>query len=220
MKKAVLFDMDGTITLTERFHIQAFTELFAKEGIEYDPVAHMKVYAGAGSKLILKDYFAKHGRELSAEEIAHYVEVKRDLYNRIINENEIPFVKGVHEFVNHIESLGLKKIIATGNGDLNAVRYILRKINLDQHFPNIISISEVAHGKPFPDVFLAACERLGVTPAECIVLEDSANGIQAAKSANIFSIAFETTTKKADLLAAGASLVLPDYTFINDAMLA
>ncbi len=220
MKKAVLFDMDGTITLTEQFHIRAFTELFAKEGIAYDPVAHMKVYAGSGSKLILKDFFGKHGRDLSSEEIAHFVEVKRSLYTKLVQENDIPFVKGVHEFVNHIESLGLKKIIATGNGDLGAVRYILKKINLDQHFPDIISISEVAHGKPFPDVFLAAAERLGVTPEECIVLEDSANGVAAAKAANIMSIAFETTTAKAELLAAGAALVLPDYTHITDAMLA
>lgn len=220
MKKAVLFDMDGTITLTEQFHIRAFTELFAKEGITYDPVAHMKVYAGSGSKLILKDFFSKHGRDLSAEEIAHFVEVKRDLYTKLVQENEIPFVKGVHEFVDHIESLGLKKIIATGNGDLNAVRYILKKINLDSHFPYIISIAEVAHGKPFPDVFIAAAQRLGVTADECLVLEDSANGVAAAKAANITSIAFETTTANEELLKAGASLVLPDYTHITDAMLA
>lgn len=212
--------MDGTITLTEQFHIQAFKKLFGDVGIQYESEEHMRRFAGAGSKVIIKEMFAKNGKNLTDDEIAHYVSIKRDLYTKIVNENEMPCVKGVHEFVAHIESLGIKKIIATGNGDLNAVRFILKKINLDANFPEIISITEVAHGKPFPDVFLKAAQKLGVTPSECVVLEDSVNGVQAAKAANITSIAFETTTKKEELIAAGASLVLPDYTFITDAMLA
>lgn len=220
MVKAVILDMDGTITLTEQFHIEALTAVFAQQGMTYDPVEHMQKFAGAGTKVIVKAVFQKNGKQISDDEIQKLVAVKRDLYTKIVHEKQIPFVNGVHEFITRIEKRGLKKIIATGNGDIEAVRYILSKIDLDQHFPEIVSITEVPHGKPFPDVFLKAAERLGVLPNECVVLEDSANGVQAAVAAEMPVIAFETTTSKENLQLAGATFILPDYTFISDSMIA
>lgn len=220
MVKAIIFDMDGTITLTEQFHIEALTELFRQQGLSYDPVEHMQKFAGAGTKVIIKTLFERSGQQISDDKIAELVLIKRDLYTKIVHERNIPFVKGVHEFIERIEKRGLKKIIATGNGDIEAVRYILSKIQLDSHFPEILSITEVPHGKPFPDVFLKAAERMGVLPSECVVLEDSSNGVQAAVAAHMPVIAFETTTKKSDLVIAGATYILPDYTFISDAMIA
>ena len=87
------------------------------------------------------------------------------------------------------------------------------------YFPDILSIKEVSRGKPFPDVFLEAARRLECAPSECVVLEDAINGVVAAKAAGIRCIAFETTTKKEDLLKAGASVVLKDYTELTDEVL-
>ncbi|MEK9133013.1 MAG: HAD family phosphatase, partial [Patescibacteria group bacterium] len=111
------------------------------------------------------------------------------------------------------------KIIATGNSNLDIVRVILQKVGLLGYFPEIISITEVPRGKPFPDVFLEAAKRMNCEPAECVVLEDSANGIQAAHAAGIRSIALETTSKAEDLRAAGATYTVKNYFQITNEIL-
>lgn len=219
MIKGIIFDMDGTITLTESFHLECFVRIFNQYGITYNPSEHIGRFAGSGSPIIFRTVFKEHEKELTEKELQELVTLKRNLYTKIIQSRDIPFVKGVHEFVERIEKRGIRKIIATGNGDIMAVRYLLGKITLTDHFPDIISVTEVPRAKPFPDVFLAAAEHLKLAPGDCIVLEDSVNGVQAAQTAGMKCIAFETTTKKEALLAAGALVVIPDYTYITDAMI-
>lgn len=216
MLKGIIFDMDGTITLTEGFHHRAFAEVFRQNGIAYDFSDHMKRFAGAGSGVTLQTIFQEHGKALNPEEIKELQAKKKELYTKIVQESEIPTVSGVHEFVKKIHVRGLKKIIATGNSNLDAVRFILKKVGLLEYFPDILSIKEVGRGKPFPDVFVEAARRLGCAADECVVLEDAINGVQAAKAAGIRCIAFETTTKKEDLLKAGASVVLRNYYELTD----
>lgn len=219
MLKGIIFDMDGTITLTESFHHRAFAEVFREHGIPYDFKDHMKRFAGAGSEVTFKTIFQEHGKALDPEEIKELQAKKKELYIKIVQEMEIPTVPGVAEFVQRIQVKGLKKIIATGNSNLDAVRFILKKVGLLEYFPDILSIKEVGRGKPFPDVFVEAAKRLGCATSECVVLEDAINGVQAAKAAGIRCIAFETTTKREELLKAGAEVVLKDYYKLTDEVL-
>lgn len=219
MLKGVIFDMDGTITLTENLHYRAFAEIFERYGIEYALDDHLARFAGAGSKVIFTTIFAEQGKKMNEADIERCIGEKRGLYTKFVQESDIETVPGVREFVKRIHAAGLKKIIATGNSNLDIVRSILKRVGLDAYFPEMVSITEVAHGKPFPDVFLEAARRIKCHPGECVVLEDAVNGVESAKSAHIRCIAFETTSKKEDLLKAGASLVLPDYTFLTDDIL-
>ncbi|MBP9717791.1 HAD family phosphatase [Candidatus Gracilibacteria bacterium] len=219
MLKGIIFDMDGTITLTEQLHHRAFSQIFKAYGIDFSYEEQLKRFAGSGSNAIFPRVFAEHGVSVSAEEIEKCITQKRELYTKIVQEAEVPFVEGVHEFVKMTEEKGLKRIIATGNGSLEAVHYLLAKINLDQYFPEIISVKDVPRGKPFPDVFLEAARHMGCAPEECVVLEDSINGVQAATQGLIRCIAFETTTSAAELYKAGAVAVLKNYTFITDDLL-
>lgn len=219
MLKGIIFDMDGTITLTEELHHRAFSEVFKKFGVEYGLIMHVRRFAGAGSEQTFKTIFAERGIQLSDEDLAKCIAEKKELYTKIVQEIEIPTVPGVSEFIQRIHKKGLKKIIATGNSNLDAVRFILKKVALLDYFPDILSIKEVAHGKPFPDVFLEAAKRIGCAANECVILEDALNGVQAAKSAGIRCIAFETTTGRDDLLKAGAEKVLKDYFELTDEVL-
>lgn len=219
MLKGIIFDMDGTITLTEELHHRAFSEIFKKFGVEYSFDTHVRRFAGAGSELTFKTIFAERGKSLSPQELEKFMAQKKELYTKLVQESDISTVPGVHEFVKRVSEKGLRRIIATGNSNLDAVRFILEKVSLSEYFPDILSIKEVARGKPFPDVFLEAAKRLGCEASECVVLEDAINGVTAAKAAGIRCIAFETTTGRDDLLKAGAEKVLKDYFELTDGVL-
>lgn len=219
MLKAVIFDMDGTLTITENLHHIAFAEVFKKFGINFTLEQETREYAGRGSKFTFEDVFKKNGVQVTEEQIQKCMDDKRDLYKKIVQEREIPAVEGVKEFVKKVHDLGLKKIIATGNSDMDAVRFILKKVGLLEYFPEILSISEVPRGKPFPDVFLEAAKRLGVQANEAVIFEDAINGVEAATSAGIRCIALETTTDRESLLKAGASHVLKNYYQVTDQIL-
>lgn len=217
MLKGIIFDMDGTITLTEQLHFKAFDAVFRKHEVsDFTFEEEQTKYAGSGSKNIFTKVFAERGIVISPEELEQCVAEKRELYKKIVQESAIPVVVGVKEFVEKIEKQGLKKIIATGNSDLDAVRFILEKVGLLKYFPDILSISEVSRGKPFPDVFIEAAKRMNCAKNECVVLEDAINGVEAAKAAGIRCIALATTTKPEDLLKAGADIVVKDYNEITD----
>ena len=219
MIKGLIFDMDGTITLTEPLHYQAFAEVFKNYGISYSFNEHLKKYAATGSKNIFTKVFAEKGKLLDEKALQQCMARKKELYTKFVQESEIVLVKGVSAFVQRVVRAGLKKIIATGNSNLDVVRVILKKVGLIEYFPNIISNTEVAHGKPFPDVFLQAARRIGCEPAECIVFEDSINGVKAAFTAGIPCIALKTTASKEELLSAGATKVVKDFTEVTDKML-
>lgn len=217
MLKGVIFDLDGTLTLTEELHYKAYSAVFKEYGVnDFTYEEEISKYAGSGSRNIFTKVFENRGVKVSPEEIEKCIEKKHALYTKIIQEEEIPVVAGALEFVKMLQARGFKKIIATGNSDLDAVRFVLKRAGLLEYFPDIISIKEVPMGKPFPDVFIEAARRISCTPNECVVFEDAVNGVDAAVSAGISCIALGTTTKKEDLLNHRASNVIPDYTQIID----
>lgn len=219
MLKGVIFDLDGTITLTEPLQYQAYAQLFKEHGIDFSFEEQIEKYAGSGSKIIFTKVFEDRGVPLSAQQLEELLDKKKIVYTKIVQESKIEVVPGVIEFVKKIQQRGLKKIIATGNSNLDAVHFILNKIGLLEYFPLIVPISAVPHGKPFPDVFLEAARQIECAPNEALIFEDAINGVAAAKAAGIRCIAVETTTKRQELLYAGASLVVKDYSEITDDML-
>lgn len=211
MLKGVIFDLDGTLTFTEELHYRAFAEIFKEYGIDFTYEEEVTKYAGSGSENIFTKVFADRGKTVSAEELEKCCAKKKELYKKIVQESEIPVVVGARELAGKIHELGVKKIIATGNSDLEAVRLVLEKAKLLKYFPDILSITEVPRGKPFPDIFVEAAKRMGCEPYECVVFEDSINGVEAASAAGITCIALETSTHREDLLKAGATSVIKNY---------
>lgn len=212
--KGIIFDMDGTITLTQHLHFQAFREVFKKFGIDFTKADDMK-YAGSGGKITFTKVLAEHGIKADVKQC---IEDKRKIYDAMLEKEDVKLVPGVKEFCERIKVKGLKRIIATGNRK-EATQFILKKAGLEKYFPEIVTISEAGRGKPFPDVFLKAAEKLGLKPSECVVFEDAPNGIAAAKTAGMQSIGLVTGIDSEKLLAAGASTVAKDYFEITDELL-
>lgn len=220
MLKGIIFDMDGTITLTEPLHYEAFNQVFREHGVtDFSVEEEIKRFAGVGSRNTFTQVFKEREIVVSPEEIEKCMAKKKGLYKKIVQEAKIEVVAGAQDFIKRVHELGLKKIIATGNSDMQIVRFILEKAGVSGYFSEILSITEVGRGKPFPDVFVEAVKRLGLKPDECVVFEDAINGVLAAKAAGIRCIALATTTSREDLLKAGADIVVKDYNEIKGEIL-
>jgi beta-phosphoglucomutase family hydrolase len=211
--KGLIFDLDGTLTLTQQLHANALREVFLNDyGIVYTPEEDQEKYSGRPSKFTCEQVLRENGKNPTAEEIEKCAARKKEVYVRILADSEIIPVNGAKNFLEKARKEGLKIIVATGNKP-EFTKILLQKAGIDDFFDDmIVCQSDVKNQKPAPDIFLFAAEKLGLKPEECIVFEDSINGIQAAAAAHIPCIAITTAATAEELLAAGAMSAVADYT--------
>jgi beta-phosphoglucomutase len=210
--KGLIFDLDGTLTLTQHFHFMAYHEVFKRHGINYTREDDYK-HAGKGSSCIFPDVFKENGRTITAEEIQKYAEEKKVIYDKLIAESDIQAVPGIESFLKKMKQNGIKMAVASGN-KLESIETILKKTGINQYFSIIVTNKDVKRSKPAPDIFLKAAEKLGLEQNQCIVFEDAENGIKAAKTAGIFCIGLGTGLTKEQLLKVGADFVVNNYNEI------
>jgi|WetSurMetagenome_2_1015567.scaffolds.fasta_scaffold162220_2 beta-phosphoglucomutase len=211
--KGLIFDLDGTLTLTQQLHAQALSEVFFNDyGITYTQREDQERYSGRPSRYTCEQVLKEHGLSPTAKEIEKCAARKTEIYKQIIAEEEIFPVPGVKDFLEKAKNKGLKLTVATGNKP-EFTKILLTKTGILEYFDDrIVSQSDVKNSKPAPDIFLLAAEKLNLRQDECIVFEDSLNGVSAAATAKIPCIALTTAEKKEDLLAAGAKETIADYT--------
>ncbi len=215
--KGLIFDLDGTLALSQQYHVQAFAEVFKRHGLTYTAEDDGR-YAGKGSHCTFPEFFAEHGMKITPEQVEQYSKEKKEIYDRLIADATIQLVPGEKNFLENMKSRGMKMIVATGN-KIDAAKLILSKIGILEFFQEIVTNSEVKHSKPFPDIFLKAAEKIGLKPEECVVFEDAVNGVQAAKSGHIRCIALLTTTPEKILADAGADHIVHNYDEVADKFL-
>ena len=196
MIKAVLFDMDGTITDTEKIY--------------------NKMWQKSAHDLGLKEFSnedALHFRSLNRADAAAYVEGKyphgpkwmeiHDLCVKYVREemdkNGVELKPGVHEILSELKSRGIKSAIVTATVLERAIPQ-MERVGLRDEFDEIISAHEAKRGKPYPDPYLFACERVGFAPEECIAVEDSPNGCISAIDAGCKTIMVPDLTEPDDEL--------------------
>ncbi len=211
--KGLIFDLDGTLTLTQQLHAEALRDVFLNDyGITYTAQEDQEKYSGRSSKYTCEQVLKEHGKNPTSEEIEECAAKKRAIYEKIIATREIVPVNGIKEFLEKAVGNGLKIIVATGNRP-DFTKIILGKTNILEYFDDhIVSQMDVKNQKPAPDIFLLAAEKLNLKPEECIVFEDSLNGVRAAAAANISCIALTTGEKAGNLISAGAKTAIADYT--------
>jgi beta-phosphoglucomutase len=215
--KGLIFDLDGTVTFSQQFHVQAFSEVFKNHGLTYTAEDDLR-YAGKGPHCIFPEFFQEHGIKLTPEQTEQYSNEKKEIYDRIIHESKIEEVKGLTPFLERMKKLNMKMVVASGN-KVDAVEYLLKKINARKYFEAIVTNKDVKKSKPDPDIFLKGAEILGLKPEECIVFEDAANGVKAAQSAGMASVCVLTTTPRESLVESGADIAVKDYTGLTDEMI-
>ncbi len=193
--EAVIFDLDGVIVSTDEYHYKAWKSIADEEGIYFDELINNRlrgVSRMASLEIILekasKEYDMQGKTMLAEKKNAIYLELLKDL----TPEHILP---GVEEVLKRLVAKGVR--IAIGSSSRNA-RYILKQIGLEKTFDCIADGSDISRSKPFPDVFLKASEKLGISPERCIVVEDAVAGIEAAKAAGMTAVAVGDAVGSAD----------------------
>ena len=194
-RPAFIFDMDGTIVDNMAFHTKSWLEFFARRGREYEAEAFFRETAGAQGREILR---ARLGDDVSDEEIAALAAEKDALYREMYGPHRAA-VKGFDDFVSAADERGVALAVATSAPPKNIV-FTLDELDLRRHFAAVVGAADVKQGKPHPDVFLKAAEKLGANPADCIVFEDAPMGVEAARRAGMRAVVI-TTTLPADAFA-------------------
>lgn len=204
MIKAVIFDMDGVLVDSERIHYLAYNKLLRKHGKEISKEYFKRKLFGVPAKQNFIKIFSEQGEnidETKSDELAK----EKDKYYREISQSELTSFDGATELLKLLRKNGLKTALATSASKEN-VEMVIKKFGWENYFDAVVTADDVKKGKPDPEIFLKAGKFLGVNSQECIVIEDSKHGIEAAKKAGMKCIAVTTTHKKAELNAADLAI--------------
>src|SRR4030042_1688284 len=177
--EAVLWDLDGVIADTAEYHYQAWQDVFGERGVAFSKADFMTLFGRRHDTIIR---FAL-GESLSPPEFQALTEKKQSIYRRRVSQNIIP-LPGAIDLIKSLNKHGIKTAIGSSAVPKN-IDVILRGLGIEDCFQAIVFGTEVAEGKPSPQIFQLAAKKLGVTPGNCVVIEDAIAGVTAAKRAGM-----------------------------------
>ena len=192
-----IFDWDGVIIDSAALHEQSWHRLARELGTTIAPQSFIRGF-GMKSARIIEEI---HGWSHDPAEIARLTNRKEALYREIVAQGEIAPLPGVVEWLARLREAGVPSAVASSTHRLN-IDAVLARIGLQDAFRAIVSAEDVVHGKPNPEVFLKAAEKLELSAARCVVFEDAHVGIEAAHAAGMKVVAVTTTHPAAELAAA------------------
>jgi len=197
--EAVLWDLDGVIADTGIYHYQAWQDVFGKRGVTFTEEQFMRHF-GQRHDTIIRTAL---GSNISAEEFNAITSEKQENYRRRVVNNIRP-LPGAVELIRSLNQYGIKTAIASSAPPEN-IEIIIRGLGIEDCFQAIARGTDVAEGKPNPEVFLLAAAKLGVEPGSCVVIEDAIAGVAAARKAGMKCVAVtnshpRNSLKQADLI--------------------
>lgn len=223
MLRAVIFDFNGILVDDEPIHLELFQRVLREEGIVLSERDYYDRYLGMDDKGSFKAAFEEHGKSLDEGRLGRLIERKAAYYRESVKTN-IRVFPGVNELVPEVAS---RYPLAIASGALRSeIEMITQRLSIRKYFQVIVSSEDISEGKPDPEVFLKAVSRLAeLQPAgrlirrhECIVIEDSKEGILGARRAGIRCLAVANSHPAAELAAADAvvsSLEEVDLAFLE-----
>jgi beta-phosphoglucomutase len=214
MYKAVLFDLDGVIADTTSLHYEAYRQAFGKYGIRVTP---LDVYRTEGmpSMEVGKTIAREKDAGLTDEQIGELIEEKREILRSLAARDARAF-PGVSETLALLRSNGIKLALITGS-NRKTTGEVVEKIGLEGAFDTIVTGDDLPRGKPYPDPYLKGMERLGIPPANCVVVENAPLGLESAKAANAGYVIGVTTTLPAEFLK-GADDIMPSFADLEECL--
>lgn len=202
MLKAVLFDMDGVIVNTEPLHHKAYNLMFADVNIDVSETLYAS-FTGQSTKAICEILVERFKLPLGAQTL---VDLKRDHFKQLFeNDDELDLLPGVLDLIKDYYNNGLTLVLAS-SASMDNINNIFERFNLDSYFVAKLSGADLKASKPHPEIFEKAAAASGQQRHECMVIEDSTNGIKAAKDAGIFCVGYDSLHsqdqdyKRADLV--------------------
>lgn len=194
--KAFIFDMDGTIVDNMAYHTRSWITFFERRGMAIDADEFFRTTAGRQGKEIIRTHL---GNELEDDAVKTLNLEKESVYRELYGPHR-KTVAGFDDLIALARTTGIKLAVATA-APVGNIEFTLDGLDLRRHFDAVVGAADVARGKPHPDGFLLAAERLGVAPDACIVFEDAPLGVEAARNAGMRCVVL-TTTLPADAFAA------------------
>lgn len=194
---AVVFDLDGVITDTARYHFLAWKQLANELGIPFDPSFNEKLKGISRMEsldIILKkenkqsNFTASEKEEMAERKNLHYQELLKEL-----TPNDI--LPGIMKLISNIKSDGLPIGLASVSKNAQTV---LKALKLEAAFDYVVDAATIKESKPDPEIFLTACKKLGALPQRSIGIEDALAGVQAIKASNMFAVGVGEILTKAD----------------------
>lgn len=180
--KAVIFDLDGVICNTDKYHYYAWKKIAHEIGAHFDENINERL-RGISRRESLEIILESHSGKISEEDKLYYTEKKNQLYRQLLEGmSNKDVTEEVKDTLEHIRDKGIK--IAIGSSSKNT-KFVLKKIGMSDYFDAVSDGNNITHSKPDPEVFLKASEYLGINPNLCLVVEDAKSGIEAAIAANM-----------------------------------
>jgi beta-phosphoglucomutase len=184
----VLWDVDGTLLDSAELHFLAWRDTVAQRGFALTRERFAATF-GHRNDAVLRDYF---GPGITADQILEISTAKEGRFRELLGSAGLAPLPGVARWLAQLRADGWRQAVAS-SAQPASLEAMLGAIGLAEYFAAIVSARDVARGKPAPDVFLLAAERLGVPPARCVVVEDAPAGLEGARAAGMRAIGVRTT---------------------------
>lgn len=209
--EAVIFDMDGVLVDSEPFHIQNEKMMFKKLGLDISEEEHAG-YMGAATDVMWTQIINDKNLTLDiAETTALTISESLPFLRSLPKIDPMP---GLIDLLEKLKAMQIPLAVASSS-DPETIEIILGKSGLKKYFKYAVSSVEAGKSKPEPDVFLHAAKSLNISPENCLVIEDSKNGVKAAKAAKMFCIAYSgASTEEQD--TRGADLYINHFSEIEN----
>lgn len=185
-KRAVIFDLDGVICFTDKYHYQAWKALADRLGIFFDETINDRL-RGVSRMASLDIILERSEKIYTQEEKAAFTEEKNNTYRELLRQlTPADLSSEVRRTLEKLRERGY--LLGVGSSSKNT-KFILRQLGLGNFFDTVADGTDITHSKPDPEVFLVAAKKLGVPPADCAVVEDAKAGIEAAKAGGMTALA-------------------------------
>jgi HAD superfamily hydrolase (TIGR01509 family) len=212
--RGVIFDWDGVVIDSSSLHEISWEKLSKESGNDL-PEDHFKKGFGKRNAVIIPEIL---GWSKDPEIIDRLGQRKEELYREMGMIQGIPILPGMKDLLEALRSEGIPCVIGTSTEKKN-VDLACEQHDLSAFFSGAVCTEDVSNGKPDPEVFLKAATLAKAEPQNCVVLEDSAHGIIAARRGGMKGLGLATTRDEKDLFEAGANMVVKDPTHISIGLL-
>ena len=211
MLKAIIFDLDGTLVDSLPYHHESWRIFFKKNNIEENDFDEIyKNYKGGGTLELMTSVF---GDIYTKDELEKMSDDKEVIFRDIYRSKIFP-INGLRKFLDNLKKNNILLSIGS-NAIRKNVLMTIKELGITNYFSSIICGDEVSKGKPDPEMYIKTLSNLNVNKNECIIFEDSIEGVTAAKNANIKAIGITSSQSSETLKSVGAFKTIEDYTKIS-----